>query len=273
MTPTPDTIRSLLHTPGEWEYVSKGKGGTHRFSIVNGSQVAFFFGANHSRNPDDEQYALLKEYWQEFVHASRDTSAVVYIEGGVRQLHVDEREAITRDSESGLLVLWAHREGIAAASAEPDARDEIAGLTATFSRDHIAYYYFIRTVHQWLRLPKDKPPYAAYVGGSLQRHEAHRGWEGYDFSLAHMERIHQEVTGNDFMRDLENRDSAYFLNIFVSIRNDSPINAVGAELATIRNVAMVHKVCDAWQSGKSVFAAFGNSHVILQERALRTLLV
>lgn len=64
------------------------------FELSNKNQILYYFGSNHSRNPEDQQYIQLKSYWTKFINKVKNESAVVLIEGGLRKLRSTADEAI-----------------------------------------------------------------------------------------------------------------------------------------------------------------------------------
>jgi|SRR3989344_128962 len=266
-------IRDLLYTPGQWGEVAKGKGGQYTVAIVNSQnvkQLAYFFSANHSFDPNNEQYEKLRSFWKQFTeHAD---NPIVFMEGGIHPVLPNDEVAIRRESESGLITRWAHELNISIRSAEPPDLEQMQQLSLTFSRDEIAYYHFIRSVHQWLGQGDNMKALDVFIGKTLEHYGKVWNWNDFDFSLEHMKQLHRTFTGSDFDSDLASQSRDYFLNIFISIKDTSVINRIGSELATLRNIHMVALFLEAWQQGYSIFASLGGSHVILQERAVRTLL-
>lgn len=265
-------IRNLIYTPEQWKKIAVGK--KEYEIIINNSknigQLAYFFGANHSFDPNNKQYERLRAFWKQFTEHAKNP--IVFIEGGVRPVLPSDEIAICRESESGLIVRWVYGLNIPVQSAEPSDLEQMQKLSLAFSRDEIAYYYFIRSVHQWLSRDDNMETIDIFIGKTLQHYDKEWNWNDYDFSLDHMKKLHHTFTNSDFDNDFSLQDRNYFLNIFISIKDTGVINRVGSELATLRNVHMVMLFLEAWQQGYSIFAALGGSHVILQERAVRTLL-
>jgi len=267
-----DQIKDLLYSPSDWPDVAKGKPPFYKYSITSDGKSFYIFGANHARDPEDKMFPLLREFWNDFIQNDLNSKKILLVEGGIRRLRESETEAIERDSESGLLTLWADHNKVMVESIEPTLNDELSQLLTHFNKNEIAYYYFIRTVHQWLRLPKGQSGFEEYITKSLTHNAETFGWTNYDFSLTHMKELHVKYFSRDFDNDLETKDETCFLNLFISVKDRSNINRIGAELATIRNIHMVLKIQERWMAGFSIFTALGQSHVILQERAIRRIL-
>src|SRR3990167_4211459 len=60
------------------------------FEIENEKQALFYFGANHSRNPKNRQYLILKEYWKRFLRITEGKDKIILIEGKLRNVPKDE---------------------------------------------------------------------------------------------------------------------------------------------------------------------------------------
>lgn len=266
-------IRDLLYTPEQWKKISAGKKRPYKVIIVDSQdikQVAYFFGANHSFDPNNEQYEKLQAFWKQFIERAKNP--IVFMEGGIHPVLPSDKIAIRRESEGGLIARWAHKLNIPIRSAEPSDFEQMQKLSLVFSRDEIVYYYFIRSVHQWLGQSEGKNSFDIYIDNILQHYGQVSVWHNFDFSIKNMKELHNKFTGNDFDKDLILRNRDYFLNIFISIKNTSSINRVGSELATLRNIQMVYLFLESWQKEHSIFAALGGSHIVMQERAIRTLL-
>ncbi len=270
--PSIHQITTLLHSPKDWKSIAQDKGAFYRYTISKGDHVAFFFGTNHARDPQNGMYPLLKDFFTKFSTHADPRSTIVLMEGGVRTPSPTLEESIIKNAEGGAIAFWSKELGYAVESIEPTTKEQVARLEERFTKDEIAYYYFIRMVHQWKRTHGDPVPFEAYIEKSLERDAKNFDWQGYDHSLEHMKELHQRFFDTSFEEVLL-KNTEQILDLFVGIKDTTRINQVGAELSEIRNRVMVEKVVTAWREGKSVFAALGDSHVILQERALRALLI
>jgi hypothetical protein len=257
-------IEPLLYSYEDWKTVYKKI--PYCFKIEKNRQYTYYFGANHSHDPKNEQFPILKEFWGDFVEKINDRKSVVFIEGGLRKRIESEDTAIKEDSEAGLVTFLAHTAGIPAYCPEPDATKERESLLKKFSKEEIQYYYFARVAHAWHRR-NPKPDFEEYIGHYLKQDEADSKWEDFDFSMGNMKMIHKTLFGVDF----ENDEKFSFQNINPATEN-SVINKVARACSTYRNVHIVSEILKFWKEGKSVFVVFGGAHAILQEPALRELL-
>lgn len=262
-----EQIKSLLHSYADWQTIGNKKQPYH-IEIRKGDQFLYYFGSNHSRDPQNFQYPELKKYWQDFLEKTHSKNSIFLGEGGIRKISKDENMAIHKDAEGGLVTLLAHQAQISIESPEPNSHDERQELVKQFSKEEVQYYYFARTVHQWLNIPDSRPDYKEYMSRFLVRDEKDSRWAGFDFSFENMERIHKTIFGTDF--NYQDRD--FFYSIINPTKDTSIINTVAGACSLYRNIYIVARIEELWKGGKNIFVVFGFAHLILQERALRKLL-
>lgn len=262
-----EQIKSLLYSHADWQTIGNKKQPYH-IEIQKGNQFLYYFGANHSRDPQNFQYPVLKKYWQDFLEKTNAQNAIVLVESGLRKLHENENAAIRKDSENGLITLLAHQAGVSISSPDPKRYDERQELIRQFSKEEAQYYYFARTVNQWLNIPDPRPDFKGYINWSLERDEKDSQWPNFDFSLANMERIHKTIFNTDF--SLEDKD--FFFSITNPTKEKSIINKVSRTCSTFRNIHVTMEIERLWNQGENIFIVFGAGHLILQEPALRKLL-
>lgn len=254
-------IESLLYSYDEWKAVYKKI--PYFFTIEKNGQYLYYFGANHSHDPKNEQFPVLKEFWKDFLGKTGGKDAVVFVEGGLRKVAENDEIAIKNDSESGFITFLANIAHVSVHCPEPNKTEERGGLLKKFSKEEVQYYYFARVAHAWHRRDP-KPNFEEYVSHYLKEDRADSGWEDFDFSLEHMKLIHKNLFGADF----ENNEQFSFQNINPTVEN-SVINKVARACSTHRNVYVVAEILKFWKEGKHIFVVFGGAHAILQEPALR----
>lgn len=257
-------IESLLYSYDEWKAVSKKI--PYSFTVEKNGQYLYYFGANHSHDPKNEQFPVLREFWKDFLEKTDGKNGVVFVEGGLRKLLEDEEMAIKWDSESGFITFLANSAHVSVYCPEPNRTEEREELLKKFSKEEVQYYYFARVAHAWHRRDP-KPNFEEYIGSYLEINKADSKWEDFDFSFEHMKLIHRKLFGADF----ENNEQFSFKNINPTVEN-SVINKVARACSTHRNVHVVAEILKFWKEGKNIFVVFGGAHAILQEPALRRLI-
>ncbi len=269
---TDEYIKSLLYTYADWGTIGH-KAQPYHIELANQGQSLFYFGANHSRDPENIQYPALRAYWHEFLEKAETRKAIVLLEGGLRPLAKNEKDAIHKNSEAGFMTFLANKEKINVESPEPSNYDERQELLMQFSKEEIQYYYFARMVNQWLNLPtelKKESGYSfeLYLGSSLTYDQKESAWVGFDFSLNNMKAIHKTL----FKSDFNIKDKDFFSSLINPRKDISVINGVAGACSRFRDVFIIKRIIELWGEGKSIFAVFGGAHLILQERALQELL-
>ncbi len=262
-------ILSLMHSPEEWRTL-KDRPRPYCFEIENGDQYLYYFGANHSRDINDEQYKKLEAYWKLFMGKARDIEKVVLVEGGLRKVWESKEMAVAKDSEAGFITLLASNDGVEILCPEPDSKDERDYLLQKFPKEYIQYYYFARFIPLWHRKLEPKESFKDFMEGYLLRNKMNHSGKGekYDFSLEDMKMVHKSLFGSEF----DESDLDFFQSIVNPMKEGAVINKVARECSMFRNVHIVSKIEDLWKEGKSMFVVFGAGHALIQEPALKSLL-
>lgn len=169
--------------------------------------------------------------------------------------------------EPNLVTLWAAQENIGTFSPEPDRQIEANHLLERFNREEVMHYYFARQVNQW-NLMKRSEDLGSYLEKTLKRHSEFLNWDGFDFSLENMIRVHKEITGQEF--DPENWE--FFQALSDPRKNIAVTNKVCARSSRFRDSYIVSEILRLWKENKAIFIVYGRTHAIMQEPAIRKLL-
>lgn len=249
------------------EYSSKEYSFPYAYHLSKGAQHLYFFGSRHTYNPDDEQIQKLEVLWSEFVSSTSGASRVTLVEGGKRAILSSKKEAIETGGEIQYTALLSAQSNIPTESPEPPASYWFQTLASQFSKDAVAYYDFARICYQWNQ--KDvRPSFNVYVSNFLEANVKNSGWDGYDFSLEHMKKIHYELFRTTFRED----DKQFFYDIINPTTSFSIINEVSrADDEGIRDVYILSEIERYWKEGKSLFIIYGQQHAVILEGALRKL--
>jgi hypothetical protein len=231
----------------------------------NERQVLFYFGANHSRNPADPQYSMLREYWAQFLAATEGKERIVLIEGGLRPVPENEEIAITSGSEGSLVTFLAHQANISVAC--PDISDEeLIRQQPKTSKEEILLYWFLSYVGNYQRQADPKPDFEKSVRRWCENQQQRKIWEGMEISLSVLKELYAKVLGREFD---ENEDPNDLVN---PNKTETPVNRVARTQSDLRDANIVSEIERYWNEGKSIFVAFGSGHLIIEEPALKELL-
>lgn len=252
------------------EYSTIKHNNPYVYSVESQNQFLLYFGAEHKKNPLDPQFELIKEKWNEFLKKIGKSKSVVIFEGIA---NLDDKttieEAIKKYGESGAVVNLAKEAGIPFIRPEPIINYEAEDLLKEFTKDEIFYFYVIRSLSSWLR-SADLADFKNFIERIVQRYKTELGWADYNFSFdPTIIRIHAEIFNKNF--DLIDKD---FISKIVSpMHHKSRINDIARMSTTIRNLEILRTIEDYWQRGYNIFIVYGASHAVMQERAIKNLVV
>ncbi len=160
---------------------------------------------------------------------------VAFSEGGIRPSSAGRDEAIARYGEPGLVRWLADRDGAELRNLEPPRIQEEAEMKRRFPPEQVNVFYYLRPL---------------IVEGGQRTAES---------------------------EELARRVLPAYAGVsrpewFDPTRDDTVLNMIARAASDYRNCHMVPLVTAAARSGRRVFVVVGGSHVVVQERAIRTAL-
>lgn len=238
------------------EYAQRKHVSPYIFTISKGAQHLYYFGANHSCEPTNEQYPLLENYWNDFLKATDGKNCIVFVEGSKRRLCATKEEAITQaGGEGGFMTYVAHKEHIPVICPEPDDQTLQRELLNYFGDDVITYRKFAQSVQQFHRYRKND--------ADLKFESFYRRYNLP--SLDVMKDIHKKL----FASDLDLEDELFFYTITNPVTIDTIINKACRQASMLRDQYIVACIDKLMQEGKNIFIAYGCTHAVMQEPAIR----
>jgi hypothetical protein len=229
---------------------------TYTFSKEN--QHLFYFGANHSCDPKNEQYPQLELFWKQFLDATQKKECIVLIEGNLRKRCASKEEAITSaGGEGGIITFFSHQENIPVICPEPNKEELKTLLLKTFSEDEINYRDFAHRIQQFNRYKQVNPNlsfdafYKQYEEGS---------------PIEKMKALHQIFFNSPF----DPNDEDFFYKITNPVTTETVINHVCREASRIRDQQIVDQINTLLKQNKNIFIIYGETHAVMQEQAIRT---
>lgn len=237
------------------------------YIIDKADKLLYYFGANHSRNPLDEQYSKLKEFWLNFVEKADPQKSIVLVEGGKRPLDNSEKSAIINNSEAGFITYLASKNSIETHSPEPSDELLFNELLENFSKNEIIYHEFAKMTYQWNMFTNDKPNYYDYINNALINIKNICKWTDFDFSLKNLVNIHENI----FKNNLNENDYKFFYDITDPTIELSVINKVSRISSVLRDRHILNSIENYWNMGKNLFIVYGYTHSIMHEPAINKL--
>lgn len=235
------------------------------FEVENDKQVMFYFAANHSHDPNNHQYPVLRDYWQKFLETSEGKKKIVLVEGGKRLVEENEETAIRRGAEAGLVTFLASKSNIPDMSPDPSL-EKLAEQFPDIPKEEMLLMRFINLMDSYQRhgLTGTLKEVVERWGNTRRREET---WKGIDLSFESMKKVYKKVLGKDF--DLnENMNRLADPN-----KAGTRVNEIATLLSDAREIAIVSEIEKNWKEGKSIFVVFGSGHLIIQMPALEKLLI
>ncbi len=232
-------------------------------TLNKGKRSIHYFGANHSLDPGNKQYKLLKSYWGQFLKETEGRSRIVLVEGGLRKIEQSEAEAIRFGSEGSLITLLSHKEKLEVRSPDISLRFLIANLPP-IKRDIADLYWFLSNHIGYTQASTPKPSFKSWFT-SWCKYSDQSIPGGFNSSLADLKDTYKKIVGEEFE---EENNPGLLIN---PNNRDTPVNALAQELSDIRDSNIVNEIERLWNEGNSLFVVFGQGHLIIQEPALNKL--
>jgi hypothetical protein len=244
-----DLQRSGRHP--EWPYIL-------RIDARRGALL--YFGAAHSFNPAAVQNTTLEEEWVAFA------PDIAFSEGGQPPIATSRDEAVKTAGEAGLVRFLAARDNVPTTTLDPSLAQQVAALSRAFTREQIKMFFVLRAVSQYVSrqgktgLPKE-------TERVLRVFTATPGLSGPPRTIDELEvayvRLFPATTG---YQDVQS-------TWFDPTASGTFLNDISRESNKYSDEFIVQLIARHVSDGQRVFAVVGGSHVIMQEAALRAMLV
>jgi hypothetical protein len=244
------------------EYARAGDPATppvvHLLAPRGGGEL-LYLGFAHTFDPADAQIAALEGHWKAFA------PTVAFNEGGSPPAEADAATAVSRHGESGLLRFLGARDHVEVRDIEPPRDVEIAELTPTFTLEQLKTFYVLRQVAHYrdAHMELSLEEYVAKTIRSLEKRPA-------------LTRVPPRAIGE---LDAETRALLPARDGFRSVTDDdfdpvappprSLTQAISRRAAEVRDTWVVRSLIETVTRGERVLAVMGESHVVMQQPALR----
>ena len=238
------------------------------FSLNSGKQFLFYFGCEHTRDSQNEQFSRIESFWSDFLNKTNKQNCLVFIESvPLPKITEGQEEIIKEYGERGFMVWLAEKEKIPLHHPEIPIGEEAEMLAKSFPEKLVIYFYFIRSVQSWIK-GNALDDFEAVLERAANACRQRISWEDVSCSVEDMKKIHGEIFGESLsLKNRKNIDRAP-----VPIYHDSVINEIARKSSYIRNVRVLEEIEKFWGEGKNLFILYGASHAVMQERAVRSII-
>lgn len=231
----------------------------HILKVESAKGSLLYYGADHTRNPKDQQIAEIERLWQE-LHPD-----IAFNEGGDPPTEISIDSAVTKYGEPGLVRYLAARDKVPVSSLDPTRAEQSAFLLKKFAPEKVKLFFVLRVVAQHKQksnaglieeeLTRVFPIFAATANLGVAPN-----------SIAELESSYARYfPGQGNFKDAK-------LSWFDPLQSENFLNEMGRRLSEYRDQYMMKLITDSVKQGRRVFAVVGGSHVVMQERAIRNLL-
>lgn len=233
--------------------------------IEKGDQTLFYFGANHSKDPHNPQYPVLRDYWERFLDKTKNKERIILVEGGLRPLATNEELAIEENSEGGFITYISHESKTKIASPDLSQIDVLLRFPE-INKDELLLYFFMSHADSYHRVSDPKPDFNIFFEKWARYQRTREVWLGLDISLESLKESYKRVMNKEFN---ENDSQNDYIN---PNKSGTRINELARKISDARDENILNEIEKYWNEGKSIFVVFGSGHLIIQEPALRELL-
>jgi hypothetical protein len=187
---------------------------------------------------------------------------IAFTEGSPRA-YATRDEAVREAGEPGLVRYLAGRDDVPTTSFEPSRAEELATLGTEFTREQIKMFYILRDISQFAE--RNGP---AKVDAEVERlltiYAKTPGLASSprtltEFQEAYVRYFSAGVTYQHVPRSW-----------FDPVQESTFLNSLSRLSGKYRDQHMIDRLVHHVRAGRRVFAVVGGSHVVMQERALRS---
>lgn len=220
-----------------------------------------FYGAAHTRDPQDQQIADIEKRWDNF------DPNVCLVEGRLGFLVPGLMDPVKEYGEMGYVYKLSRRDGVEAFTWEQPLDNEITAVLKKFKPEQAAVFYILRPYFSNLRFGKPEDP-DEYVKGFIEKRTQHPSLQNTIKSVADIDAVwNREFRGKidsngEAVKDWRETSDAYGLPLW--------LGDVSAESNFVRNEYLACLIVTLVKQGKRVFVIGGSSHPVCIERTLNS---
>ncbi len=246
-----DLERAIM-TPEQYDEVFKTHPRPYVFQHGDSTGGVFFFGSEHTKNPQDPQIEQIRQAWKSF------DPTVALVEGRMGFLFRWFMDPVETFGESGLVLELAQSKGIDCYTWEPPFEKEIEFQLRRFPAKRVALFYVIRPYASNLRHGKPENP-EDFVEEYRSKRTKYSGLENTLASIATIDSMWKA----DFPGEKDWRETSdaygypgYLQKIFIQSN-------------AFRDEHFARVIIDLLHKKHRVFAVAGSSHAVKLESALK----
>lgn len=273
---------TLLIRPIHKEYMEQHEYPTIHVETPSGTTLDFC-GIDHSNDPEGYMINRVRKELGDFLHKPTNNAKLVMLEGWKQPRTImdelSEDELVRQGGEEALADRMTRQAGVEIMSPEPPLSEEFAKLCDEFPAHHVLYWLVARQAVQWGRQVPLWPDQQDERRHEVQQKfddftELLRGTLGHVPSFQEVGASFSMITDTHrelFDGELDWNDLEHFDAHANPLEENSVINTIHNRSNQIRDEHIAGKISEALQSGKDVFAVYGDGHAYTLEPTLRSM--
>ncbi len=220
--------------------------------LTGESGAVLYIGVQHSNDPNNPQFAELRERWEAF-------QPTIALNEGRRRYFRWESERIGGINDPKLAFMLARNDGIPIYSLEPTYQNEVDALLDKWPAELVACYLSLRVIVG--ESGGDAAKATASADGLIAKRTDADGLRDSIKNVSDLDRVWREhIPDGPDWRTLSNVDSVELMR------------TIGHDSREVRGQHMVRAIATLAARGERVAAVVGASHVIRHELTLQSLL-
>lgn len=261
--------KNLLLSYGE--YAKMHHETPYLYRLESKGQLLYYFGAQHSRDPEHPQYKLLVEKWGEFIHESqsqRIKTAVVIEAFEISAQRLSLEECVKRYGERGAGAYMADKDKALLVFGEPKMEDVVLYLLKKYSKEEIVLFFECVALNFWHNNKTGKS-IEEFLASHTEKYRILLNWPDLVISTQFIQEIYKRVTN----QELHMQDGKVFGEITSPTVTGSRINELSRSQSLYRNEYLLDQIEKYWNEGYNLFIVYGAGHAVMQEPVLRDFVV
>lgn len=232
------------------------------------NQSIYYFGSNHSHDPNHPQFNLLKEKWNEFIDKSKKSERTIIVEAKENSnKETTFEKSIIKHGEVGAGCYLANESKLLLTFGEPKDDDIVNHLLKNFSKEEILLFFESIAISFWQKHRADRD-IEEFLSKHTNKYRKLLNWPELIISVEFINKIYKEI----FNKEMNINDEETFSEINTPVIIKSRINELSRSQSKFRNEYILDQIEKYWGKGYNIFVIYGAGHAVMQERAIKSLI-
>ena len=251
-----------------YDKYSKIKHKTPYFYVYKSkNQLLYYFGSNHSHDPNHPQFNLLKEKWSEFISNTKKTKRAVIVEAcEMSNKELTLETSIIKRGEVGAGAYLSNKSESLLAFGEPKENEIINYLLKNFSKEEILLFFESIAIEFWHNSKTNKS-IEEFLSNHTNKYRTLLGWPDLVISVDLINKIYKKIFG----QELNIGDKKIFSQMTTPATIKSRINKLSRSQSRYRNEYILDQIEKYWNDRYNIFIVYGAGHAVMQEQAIKSL--